>query len=663
MMDEDSDLTSLDELSQEESARPVKKKGKGKAKTKAGEYRLRHALKAPRATTYSTEALYKQIHNGDIDLEPEYQREVVWPESKQIGIIDSIYRNFYIPPVIFAVNVHDDGTEMRTCIDGKQRLTSIHRFVEGLIPHKDSHTGEKLWYRDNPDHRTRTPKKLLSQKYRNLFDGKAVVCVEYQDLEDADEREIFQRVQLGVALTPAEKLKVLATPRAQFVRTLQDDFLNNDASGLGGAALAWDRSRGSDFRCLAQTIQCIAMSPKTTSIQATEKWLADPTPMIPAFAASIENTYRVFETLVRDPRNSKAFAKIAPVEFIMVGMLVHRHKSRLTLEAMGKAVAAMRADVRAEHADIRNNGKVYKTMNAFIDGYKGPAVPRGEICASEAAGMDPARSVGASVSTVKAGQKRKARGAADEDEISDATDADDSDAEYAPAQRATPRKRAAVKKDKAPPAAVPPPTPPASASTGSTSAPPPGSPQEAQGIAVIRAAKERLAAQRAASGGVATQGPYATPTMPSPSLTPFTFNPEINNLAQQQSSFSQQMPSQNQQYGQQQQNAATGIAAALEANLMAAGGWGNGSTPNGPRVKTEPGTHGPQPFSAGSTGSGGYDRYSQGSGSGYGRGSGRGDYSDRERYRRDDDYEYDQRGDKRYNRDRDNSRGGGRRGW
>jgi hypothetical protein len=44
-------------------------------------------------------------------------------------IIDSIFRNFYIPPVIFAVKVHDDGSETKTCIDGKQRLTSVHRYA------------------------------------------------------------------------------------------------------------------------------------------------------------------------------------------------------------------------------------------------------------------------------------------------------------------------------------------------------------------------------------------------------------------------------------------------------------------------------------------------------------------------------------------------------
>ena len=58
---------------------------------------------------------------------PLFPPDVVWPEAKQIGIIDSVFRNFYIPPVIFAVNSFEDGSETKTCIDGKQRLTSIHK--------------------------------------------------------------------------------------------------------------------------------------------------------------------------------------------------------------------------------------------------------------------------------------------------------------------------------------------------------------------------------------------------------------------------------------------------------------------------------------------------------------------------------------------------------
>ena len=61
-----------------------------------------------------------QIIDNSIELNPEYQRgptlnslfhsqcahmyafsDIVWPESKQSGLIDSILRNYYIPPVIF----------------------------------------------------------------------------------------------------------------------------------------------------------------------------------------------------------------------------------------------------------------------------------------------------------------------------------------------------------------------------------------------------------------------------------------------------------------------------------------------------------------------------------------------------------------------------------
>ncbi|KAJ7192694.1 hypothetical protein GGX14DRAFT_701320 [Mycena pura] len=633
---ESSDLTDLDELSEEFEAPIAKKKGKGKKKatTNPGGYRIRHALKAPRATTYSAESLYKQIHNGDINLEPDYQREVVWPESKQIGIIDSIFRNFYVPPVIFALNTFDDGTETRTCIDGKQRLTSIHRFMQGLIPHKDNLTGDKLWYRDNPDNRTRTAKKLLPEKYRKLFDNKAVVCVEYADLSGQDEREIFQRVQLGVALTPAEKLKILTTPRATFVRALQDAFLNNDESALGGSAFAWDRSRGSDFRCLAQTFQCIEMNPKTTSIQATEKWLADPKPMSPAFAAAIENTYRVFEALAE--RSDGVLNKISPVEFITVGILIYKHRNALTLEGVSLAVREMRADVRQEHEDIRNNGKVYKTMSTFINKYRAPALVRGQVSAAEAVDKrGPSISIDAegrtTVNGTGAGTKRKAR--AQESDDND----EDSDADYAPAHRAkaVPRKRSAASPTK-PATTRAPPTPPTSTSTAAQL----GSPSAPMSDP-IRAAMERIKLQREA--GTMPLSSQGNPAL-TPGQTPFSFM------------HPQQMP----MYGQQQsQHGAAGVAAALEQNLMASvsGGWpGGGGTPNGSgsRVKTEAGAG---PMSAGSNGSWSQDG---GTGRGYGghtRGQGREYDRDRDRRDYDHDYEHGRGGSARYReRDRDYGR-------
>lgn len=56
--------------------------------------------------------------------------DVVWPEVKQIGLIDSIFRNFYIPPIVFAVQLDDEGEEVRICVDGKQVCSSSNNFYE-----------------------------------------------------------------------------------------------------------------------------------------------------------------------------------------------------------------------------------------------------------------------------------------------------------------------------------------------------------------------------------------------------------------------------------------------------------------------------------------------------------------------------------------------------
>lgn len=58
---------------------------------------------------------------------------VVWPEQKQVKLLDSIYRNFYVPPIVFAVSRDRNGELTRMCVDGKQRLTSIQKFMDGQV--------------------------------------------------------------------------------------------------------------------------------------------------------------------------------------------------------------------------------------------------------------------------------------------------------------------------------------------------------------------------------------------------------------------------------------------------------------------------------------------------------------------------------------------------
>jgi uncharacterized protein with ParB-like and HNH nuclease domain len=110
------------------------------------------------------------IEAKSIFLEPDYQREVVWDEGRAATLINSILSKcypprtlallnikslvgYFIPPIIFNVKknvMKVEGKEkinyLRICVDGKQRLTSIWKFMSGKIGFFDASTPSKKWY-------------------------------------------------------------------------------------------------------------------------------------------------------------------------------------------------------------------------------------------------------------------------------------------------------------------------------------------------------------------------------------------------------------------------------------------------------------------------------------------------------------------------------------
>ncbi|KAI5981513.1 hypothetical protein EDC04DRAFT_3022073 [Pisolithus marmoratus] len=350
-----SDVSDLTELSEEEDVPVTKSTPKSRKQSK--EYKIKNVLRAPRTTQYTTKSLYDQIIDNSVDLDPEYQRDVVWSDEKQSGLIDSILRNYYMPPIIFAVSFQDDGSERRTCIDGKQRLTSIQKFV---------FTNEKLWYKSSAQNPKR---KLLPVHLRTLFANKQVVCVEYSDLTDDQEREIFQRVQLGVALTPAERLQAIVGPWPAVIRDIQSHILGED--GLEGY-LDWGHARGRDFQCLATIGYLIENNakPSVPTSKVLEKWLHRTDPVRPSLTADLQETFRIFVILARDKRYRGSLncpARVSPIEFVMIGMLIYKKRSSLSLTQLSSAIEKMRKDVRASEKDIRANSRVIKLMMDFIN--------------------------------------------------------------------------------------------------------------------------------------------------------------------------------------------------------------------------------------------------------------------------------------------------------
>ncbi len=171
---------------------------------------------------------------------------ILWTDAKQIGLIHSCFNNYSIPPLIFSmfdtspvsvffifftgVRRDFDGGEIRVCLDGKQRLTSIHRFMLGEIPSTSCVFSTKLVsfcvrqvkmgtnfllsgiscstdfvFTASPTSMAISMiclapnKKQIAVSARNIFMNKQLACVEYEDLTADQEREIIQ-----VCFTPSD---------------------------------------------------------------------------------------------------------------------------------------------------------------------------------------------------------------------------------------------------------------------------------------------------------------------------------------------------------------------------------------------------------------------------------------------------------------------------
>lgn len=64
--------------------------------------------------------------DGDLELNPSYQRDSVWSTADSQLLIDSILRGIPIPSIILT---QTEGSDQLQIVDGKQRLTAILRFI------------------------------------------------------------------------------------------------------------------------------------------------------------------------------------------------------------------------------------------------------------------------------------------------------------------------------------------------------------------------------------------------------------------------------------------------------------------------------------------------------------------------------------------------------
>ncbi|KAK7047707.1 hypothetical protein VNI00_006478 [Paramarasmius palmivorus] len=384
------------------------------------DYALSESLEEPDVVVYRIHELYDYMISGTIDLSADYQRDDVWTEDRRVKLIDSIYRNFYVPPVIFcewhllrlrnrtplklvpAISKNEDGTKTWTCMDGKQRLTSIK-----IITRKE------LFYTYKSDGRRN--KKLLPRRLKELFSQKSLYCVGYHNLDFAQEQEYFQRVQMGMPLSFAEILNVNFSPRAALARELEKKAFPHDKGIAEATHIPINTARGKGFQNMVQALCVLSRweepdvdipglfgnNPQGSWLKQTEtreytakakgKSNADgvkveeededisevlreekPVAVREAFREKAIAAVDVIVKMAENPRYAHVFSKhqfsatVAPV--VMVGwILLVFHAPEIPQDRLADLFLLMRARLHHDHTgEVKNNTRCGETVVKFV---------------------------------------------------------------------------------------------------------------------------------------------------------------------------------------------------------------------------------------------------------------------------------------------------------
>lgn len=150
------------------------------------------------------------IQNGTLNLQPDYQRKLVWDSKRKSALIESMLLNIPIPAFYF----DEDSDGMKNVIDGLQRLSTIHQYINGKFELRNlqylSKCECKTFYELDSKYRTRILETLLIV---NILDERCSPMIKM---------DIFRRVNTGgVHLNPQEIRNIMAMPK---VRKLLSDM-------------------------------------------------------------------------------------------------------------------------------------------------------------------------------------------------------------------------------------------------------------------------------------------------------------------------------------------------------------------------------------------------------------------------------------------------------
>ena len=192
-----------------------------------------------------------------IDLDPPYQRAVVWETKNNIQFIESLISGIFPGSLTFNI----EGVK-KTCVDGKQRITSIIKFINNEFP--ITIDGSSYFYTKHNKHHSPSFSPDLATKFLTTKFN----IIEYHDLPYEDQIKIFNCIQYGKRITDAELIKS-KFKLAETSKTF-DELSTNIKECFTKFVSPKKEQRNEHQKLLLQILYVLSLNNELTSVTTTQ---------------------------------------------------------------------------------------------------------------------------------------------------------------------------------------------------------------------------------------------------------------------------------------------------------------------------------------------------------------------------------------------------------
>ena len=247
------------------------------------------------------QTIFQRIQQRDLDLQPEFQRGEVWARQKKQRLIDSILRDWHVPP-IHVIEAADGRQEV---LDGQQRLAAIRDFIENKFV-VDGSVAPR-----NPKIAALSGKTYsqLPQEVRRKFSNYTIRVFRITEYEPGEPGELFFRLNQPTSLTAAETRNAfVGEPRDQ-VRALVDVAtkagVSRDTVSMSPERMAYDDV----VARFCATLERDSLLVKISASDVTARYRQGnpfPHPVLERATATLEALGAAAQLLLRPVRLNKA---------------------------------------------------------------------------------------------------------------------------------------------------------------------------------------------------------------------------------------------------------------------------------------------------------------------------------------------------------------------